>query len=75
MQQADDRKGGWGRLLAGIIVLAVFYFVILPGLGRLMPPSYLETLKERDIDATPLFYTGSEEAMESYYYFTLERAR
>ncbi len=75
MISGADQIKRWIRLLAGIILLSILYFIILPGFGRLMPAPYLETLKDQDIDASPLFYTGSEEAMERYYYFKLEQVK
>ncbi len=50
----------WGRLLAGLLCVWLFMFVLAPGLRRVPPvEAALDCVRERGIDATALFYTES----------------
>ncbi len=52
----------WGRLLAGLVCVWLFMFVVAPGLRRVPPVAEaLDCVRERGIDATALFYTESAE--------------
>jgi len=54
-------RGRWTRFLAGLLVILVFAFGIVPLLQRLGPVREVrEAIQKRGIDATALIYTESE---------------
>lgn len=55
----------------GLITFLVIYFLLLPLVSDWIPSDYQKRLHNQNIDATPLFYTESEQALKSYYYLKL----
>ncbi|MFC1596440.1 hypothetical protein ACFL5Q_00640 [Planctomycetota bacterium] len=56
-------RGRWARFLAGLLVILVFAFGIVPSLQRLGPVREVrDAIQERGIDATALIYTESDVA-------------
>jgi len=59
---AKARLKRWACLLAGLGAIVFFMFVAAPLMQRVEPVKTIHTfIRERDIDATPLFYTEAEE--------------
>ena len=67
-----DSYKDFSRFVVGIMLLVVVYFGILPLLNRVVPRPYLDTLRNQNIDARPLFYSESQEALNSYYFLKLK---
>lgn len=61
------------RFCLGVIMLCGLYFFLLPWLASYIPSHYRENMIDQNIDATPLFYTESDEALKSYYLLRLSR--
>jgi len=56
----------WARFFAGLLVILLFVFVVIPGLQRLGPVRKVrDAIENRGIDATALFYTESEVSSEA----------
>jgi hypothetical protein len=56
----------WTRFVAGVVVLLVFAFGVIPGLQRLGPIREAhEAILRSGIDATALFYTEAEISSEA----------
>jgi hypothetical protein len=56
----------WARFLAGLLVILLFAFVVIPGLQHLEPVRQVhDAIQNRGIDATALFYTESEVSSEA----------
>ncbi len=56
----------WARFLAGVLVILLVAFVVIPGVQRLGPVREVRDAIERSgIDATALFYTESEVSGEA----------
>ncbi|MFH2003043.1 MAG: hypothetical protein ABIK28_25475 [Planctomycetota bacterium] len=52
----------WAGFALGLICLVLFIFVIAPWIQQWGPVETVHAfIRERDMDATPLFYTESEE--------------
>jgi len=55
------RPAGWGRLLAGSLLLTLFVFLLMQGYTPPGPAGEVfRNNMENRIDATPLFYTDLE---------------
>ncbi|NQT15025.1 MAG: hypothetical protein HQ582_19875 [Planctomycetes bacterium] len=60
---APSVRGRWARFLAGLLVILLFAFGVVPALQRLGPVREVrEAIQERGIDATALIYTESDVA-------------
>ncbi len=56
----------WTRFLAGVLLIFLFAFGVIPGVQRLGPVREVhEAIQESGIDATALFYTESEVSSEA----------
>ena len=56
----------WMRFLAGLTVILLFAFGVIPGLQRLAPVRELrDAIRKSGIDATALFYTESDVSYEA----------
>lgn len=59
--------------MLAVLILGIGYKYLIPGCVSLIPKDYQLQLKSHSIDATPLFYTESEEAQEAGYFMLLRR--
>ena len=56
----------WARFLAGVVVILLFAFGVIPTLQRLGPVRQVrDAIRRTGIDATALFYTESEVSSEA----------
>jgi len=56
----------WARFLAGVLLILVFAFGIIPGVQRLGPVREVhDAIQQSGIDPTALFYTESEVSSEA----------
>lgn len=61
--QKGKKLRQWAGLMLGVTGLLLFIFVIAPWIQQWGPVNTLHTfVREQGIDATPLFYTESEES-------------
>jgi len=61
-RREPSRRAAWLRLLGGVGLVWAFVFVLAAWGQRLAPVAELHGfIEERDIDASALFYTESEE--------------
>lgn len=61
------------KFIIGVSIFLFIYVFVLPAVAKLIPRSYEENLVEYNIDATPLFYSESKEALNSYYFLELSK--
>ncbi|MCB0666884.1 MAG: hypothetical protein KDC80_13710 [Saprospiraceae bacterium] len=64
---------GFARFVLYLLLLSIFYFGVLPQMAKMVPKDYRENLDAQNIDATPLFYSESEQALNSYYFLELSQ--
>jgi len=58
--------GRWARFLAGLLVILLFAFGVIPGLQRLGPVREVrEAIRRAGIDASALIYTESDVSFEA----------
>jgi len=58
--------GRWARFLAGLLVILLFAFGVIPGLQRLGPVREVrEAIRSTGIDASALIYTESDVSFEA----------
>jgi hypothetical protein len=56
----------WCRFLAGLLVILLFAFGVIPGLQRLEPVREVcDAIRKAGIDASALFYTESDVSSEA----------
>lgn len=67
-----EKGTNWLNLLGSFVLLFILYWMVLPAISKCIPSDYQNNLQEQDIDATPLFYTESDKALNSYYYLRLK---
>ena len=67
-----EKGKNWLNLLGSCVLLFILYWMVLPAISKFVPSDYQQNLQQQDIDATPLFYTESDKALNSYYYLRLK---
>lgn len=64
--KSKENIQGWARLIAGVLGMGLFIFVLAPWIQKISAIKTVhDYIRENDMDATPLFYTESEEFSRS----------
>lgn len=64
----------WFKFLAGFFLIWLFVWQLVPWLNNISAYAKMDTfIRERNIDASTLFYTESEEAGEAAFYMNKTR--
>jgi hypothetical protein len=62
----SGRAGRWARFLAGLLVILLFAFGVIPAVQRLGPVAEVrEAIRSAGIDASALIYTESDVSFEA----------